>query len=160
MVESGVKNQVKKSLFVGKYEHTLDSKYRVTIPSNFRLGLSEKCYVANSLTEKCLEIYTEEEYFEIYNDLKSKIRRTDTEGQKLLRTFSANSQISEIDKQGRIVLREDHRKYAGIGTKVVVNGNFDKIEIWDYDSWNKFEKDVDPLEMVKMLDQKLEGMEK
>ena len=93
----------------GKYKHTLDPKGRLFVPAKLREELGSAFYVARSL-DPCLTVYTEEEWQRIVERSKA----APSSKARGLRTFFANVVRCEPDKQGRFLLPDDLRKYAGI----------------------------------------------
>lgn len=119
-------------MFVGTFEHSLDDKGRIVLPSTFRSHLADKGFL--SQFDGCLGLWTEDGFHEVSSRLKDKIR----EGlapQEALRAFSANAHEVRPDAQGRITIPQRLRDFAGLGRDAVVIGAIDRIEIWDAARW-------------------------
>ena len=119
--------------FTGQYNHSLDTKGRVIIPSGFREKLGDRFMVARGL-EKCISVYS----MEAWEDLENKIidlSQLNETARKFSRIFFATAGEVETDKQGRILIPAHLRKYAGIDKECVVTGNLDKVEIWSPERW-------------------------
>jgi MraZ protein len=119
-------------VFVGTFEHSLDDKGRVVLPAMFRSHLAERGFV--SQFDNCLGVWTEEGFADVAKRLTEKIR----EGlapQDAMRAFSANAAEVKPDSQGRILLPQRLRDFAGLERDVVVIGAIDRIEIWDSSRW-------------------------
>jgi len=119
-------------VFVGTFEHSLDDKGRVVLPAMFRSHLAERGFV--SQFDNCLGVWTEEGFADVAKRLTEKIR----EGlapQDAMRAFSANAAEVKPDSQGRILLPQRLRDFAGLEREVVVIGAIDRIEIWDSSRW-------------------------
>ncbi len=115
----------------GEYSHVIDAKGRLFIPAKFReeLGFS---FVLTKGLENTLTIYPNSEwdkFAEKISSLPSKQART------LQRFFVASAQDSSPDAQGRILIPQVLREYAGITKNVVIIGMTDHIEIWDEARW-------------------------
>ncbi len=109
----------------GKYKHTLDPKGRLFVPSKLREELGSSFYIAKA-PDACLTIYPEDEWQKVLahcNELPSSKAR-------IMRVFFANVCKCEPDKQGRFLLPEDYRNYAGISQEVVFLGQAGRAEIW------------------------------
>ena len=109
----------------GKYKHTLDAKGRLFVPSKLREELGATFYVAKA-ADACLTVYPEEEWQKVLdhcNALPSSKARA-------MRFFFANVVKCEPDKQGRFLLPESMREYAGIKQDVVFLGQAGRAEIW------------------------------
>lgn len=120
-------------MFVGTFEHSLDEKGRVVLPSRFRDQLIDKGFL--SQWDRCLGLWTEEEFAKVADRLTLKIR----EGlapQKALRAFSSNAHEVRPDSQGRITIPQRLREFAQLDRDAVVIGAIDRIEIWDAGRWN------------------------
>ncbi|HHW32317.1 MAG TPA: division/cell wall cluster transcriptional repressor MraZ [Clostridiaceae bacterium] len=120
-------------LFCGEYQHTIDQKGRIIIPSRFREGLGDKFIITKGL-DNCLFAYSQDEWEGILSKLKS-IPLTDKEGRAFVRFFVAGAMECEIDKQGRILIPQNLRDYAGLGKDAYILGAINRVEIWDKESW-------------------------
>ena len=126
--------------FVGTHEHTLDGKGRLVLPSKYRARLADRAYVSPGA--KCLDLWTPEAFEEMVERLTVEVREGRTDPQAL-RGIGAFSAEVAPDSQGRIMLPERLREFAGLTRNVVVNGAFSKIEIWDVDRWTEQVPDLD-----------------
>ena len=112
-------------MFMGEYNHTIDAKGRMIVPSKFREQLGNEFVVTKGL-DGCLYVYSNEEWARIEDSLREK-PLTSKDARKFLRFFFASC---EVDKQGRILLPANLREYAGIDKDVVSVGVFSRVEIW------------------------------
>jgi MraZ protein len=120
-------------VFVGTFEHSLDEKGRVVLPSTFRVQLVDKGFL--SQWDRCLGLWTEEDFADVADRLTEKIR----EGlapQEALRAFASNAHEVRPDSQGRITIPQRLREFAQLDRDAVVIGAIDRIEIWDAGRWN------------------------
>jgi MraZ protein len=120
-------------MFVGTFEHSLDEKGRVVLPSTFRVQLVDKGFL--SQWDRCLGLWTEEDFADVANRLTEKIR----EGlapQEAMRAFASNAHEVRPDSQGRITIPQRLRDFAHLDRDAVVIGAIDRIEIWDAGRWN------------------------
>ena len=109
----------------GKYKHTLDPKGRLFVPSKLKDELGAAFYVAKA-PDACLTVYPEAEWQKVLdhcNELPASKARA-------MRFFFANVAKCEPDKQGRFLLPESFREYAGIGQEVIFLGQAGRAEIW------------------------------
>lgn len=127
-------------MFIGEYEHTIDAKNRVIIPSKFREGLGEKFVITKGLEKGCLLVFPMEEW----NNFEEKLK-TLPFGSKEARTFSRyffSSAIEcEIDKQGRTVISNNLKEFAEIEKDIVFIGVSSRVEIWSKAKWEEFNND-------------------
>jgi len=127
-------------VFVGTFEHSLDDKGRVVLPATFRGHLADRGFV--SQFDNCLGVWTEEGFAQVAERLTEKIR----EGlapQNAMRAFSANAAEVKPDSQGRILLPQRLREFAGLDRDVVVIGAIDRVEIWDSSRWGEVSAQAD-----------------
>ena len=123
-------------MFLGEYQHTLDVKGRITIPSKFREQLQER-FVATKGLDNCIFLYPMDEWQAIENKLKS-LPFTRADVRAFARFFFSGASELEVDKQGRVVLPGNLRDYAGIDKEVIIIGVGTRVEIWSNDSWNEY----------------------
>ncbi|HZK43358.1 MAG TPA: division/cell wall cluster transcriptional repressor MraZ [Syntrophomonadaceae bacterium] len=123
-------------MFLGEYQHSLDAKMRITIPSKFREELGEK-FVATKGLDNCIFFYPLSEWQEIEQKL-SKLPLTRADARSFVRFFFSGASELEIDKQGRIVVPVNLREYADIEKDVVVIGVGSRIEVWSTGKWANY----------------------
>jgi len=126
-------------LFYGEYQHSVDAKGRVIVPSKFRDGLGEKFIVTKGL-DNCLFAYSAEEWGNLETKLKS-LPFTDKDVRAFVRFFFAGATECEVDKQGRILLPQNLREYAGLDKDIYVIGVSTRVEIWDKAKWESYSGD-------------------
>jgi MraZ protein len=118
-------------VFVGVHERQLDPKGRVALPAPFRPRLEPRCYLSVG-RDKCVDILTADSFEEVARDAVEKVRRGEMDRNQQ-RALASNTFEVVVDAQGRILIDEVLRAYAGLSlnTKVVVTGSFDRVEIWE-----------------------------
>lgn len=121
-------------MFMGEYNHTIDAKGRLIVPSKFREQLGE-AFVITKGNDGCLNIYTNEAW-EAFLD-KIKLLPANKNTRKYVREYVAHAETIEADKQGRALIPATLREYAGLTKDVVLAGVIDKIEVWDKERWNE-----------------------
>lgn len=123
-------------MFLGEYQHSLDTKARIIIPARFREQLGEK-FVATKGLDNCVFLYPMNEWQAIEAKLRS-LPLTRADVRSFVRFFFSGAAELEFDKQGRTVLSVNLRDYAGIDRDVVVIGVGNRIEIWAVDKWAEY----------------------
>ena len=118
----------------GQYQHTIDAKGRLFIPSKLREELGETFYVTMG-TDACLSVYSDASWARFTEKFES-LPYTRT---KSMRPLFANAAKCEPDAQGRILLPQKLRAYAGLEKDVTVIGVSNRAEIWDAERWAKVE---------------------
>ncbi len=120
-------------MFMGEYNHSIDAKGRMIVPSKFREQLGEEFVITKGF-DGCLYGYTKEEWKNIEEKFRD-VTLTSKDARKFLRFFFSGAASCEVDKQGRILIPPVLREYAGLDKEVVTAGVFQRIEIWDKDRW-------------------------
>lgn len=120
-------------MFMGEYNHTIDAKGRVIVPSKFRETLGEEFVVTKGL-DGCLFVYDNNEWAVFEEKLKS-LPITNKDARAFVRFFLAGAASVEVDKQGRILLPGSLRDFAELQKDVVLIGVGSRIEIWSRERW-------------------------
>ena len=115
-------------MFMGEYNHTIDAKGRLIVPSKFREALGDTFVVTKGL-DGCLFVYDNKEWNAFEEKLKS-LPLTNKEARQFARFFLAGAAEVEVDKQGRILVPNILREFAQISKDVVLIGVASRIEIW------------------------------
>jgi len=130
-------------IFKGRHEHTLDAKGRVFIPAEYRGGLGQSFVVTRAFRDPCLWVFSQET-FETISDKMEDFSLLDPSTQSLERVLYNSACDVEPDRQGRIVLTQDLRQYAGLTKDVVITGSRNRLEIWDKAVWQaQHERDLE-----------------
>lgn len=114
----------------GIYQHTLDAKGRLFIPAKIKEELGDPFYVTLSM-EKCLTAYSAESW----DKFMEKIKAMPKVKQIKMRPLFAHAAKCELDGQGRILLPQNLRDFAGLKKDVTVVGNGETAEFWDSQTW-------------------------
>ena len=122
-------------MFMGEYNHTVDTKGRLIIPSKFREQLGEEFIVTKGL-DGCLFVFPQDEWQAFEEKLRT-LPLTQKGARQFTRFFVAGATPCELDKQGRILLPATLREFAGLGKDVVLAGMLNRIEIWSKDKWTE-----------------------
>ena len=139
-------------MFTGTYQNSIDSKNRMIIPSRYRDQLGGHCMLTRGF-DRCLYIYSMEDYEVLVNKIR-KLPQSDRDVRKFIREFFSNTEECHLDSQGRILIPQHLRDYAGISKNLITKGAMEKIEIWstevlsDPDGENMMDND----EFVRKLD--------
>ena len=134
-------------MFFGTYSHTLDAKNRLIIPSELRPDLGDVFFITQNL-DNCLSLYPAADFNALREKLDTLPKITNEAARKLRRFYFANSRKMEPDAQGRILIPGTLREYAGRKKKLVLLGVDDHVEIWDEDTWNTYNKETRPEDLL------------
>ncbi len=135
MCESGVKWET--MALLGTYNHTLDDKGRLTIPSKLREQFKDNKVFISLGFDGCIDVRNEEEW----NKWTAKISSTGqatAEGRALARKVMSMSDETTFDNAGRIKLSSILQEKVQIVKDVVIIGNNDHLELWDPAVWNQY----------------------
>ncbi len=126
----------------GEYNHTVDPKNRVTLPSAIRNELDiEEDLIISAGFDKCLSIYPDEIWIDLLENAGTYGPGTET--RKLRRFLSARASRVSLDSQGRVVIPERLLDWAGIDKQVTVVGNYNTVELWHPQKWEDYQAEVD-----------------
>ncbi|KKU08297.1 MAG: hypothetical protein UX10_C0001G0056 [Candidatus Magasanikbacteria bacterium GW2011_GWA2_45_39] len=126
------------SMFIGEYHHTVDEKGRVSIPVKFRTALKKGAVVTRGL-DHSLFIYTAKAWEKLASKLASlPMGQADTRA--FSRLMLAGAMELELDKQGRAIIPEYLRSFAGLKKQIVVAGMYDRLEVWEKEVWEKYKQ--------------------
>lgn len=123
-------------MFIGEYQHSIDSKGRLAVPTKFRVRLSKGAVVTRGL-DQSLFLYPMPEWQQLAERL-SKLSIAQANTRAFARLMLAGAMDVQVDRQGRIILPEYLRTYAKIGKQVILAGLYNRIEIWDKAAWQRY----------------------
>ena len=116
-------------MFMGEYNHTIDAKSRLIIPSKFREILGDEFVVTKGL-DGCLFVFDNTEWTAFEEKLKQLPSLTNPDVRKFIRFFMAGASTVEVDKQGRILIPASLKEHAALEKDVVLIGVGSRMEIW------------------------------
>ena len=132
-------------MFMGTSYNSIDGKNRMIVPSKMRADLGARCVITKGL-DRCLYIYAVSDW-EGQMEKISKLPESDPKVRAFIRHFCANAEECEFDKQGRVVIPPELKKYARIEKDLVTMGAMSKIEVWSKEEWeapdNKSREDTE-----------------
>ncbi len=124
-------------MFRGRYNHQIDAKGRLSVPSRFRdtLGSNYDERVIITNFDQCLWAYPVSEW-QVLEGKVSALPQFMEEVKALQRVFISAAVECPIDKQGRIIIPASLRDYAGMSRDVIIVGMTKRFEIWAKDRWD------------------------
>lgn len=131
----------------GTYEHAIDAKGRLFVPAKLREDLGGICYLTMGIDD-CLAIYP----LESWNVFTDKFASLPMSKSRLMRPIFANAAKCEPDSQGRILIPQTLRKYAGLDKDVVIIGVHNRAEIWDAKKWYASQEEMTPEKMAALME--------
>jgi len=127
-------------MFIGEYNHSIDTKGRLNIPSKFRGELGEEFIVTKGL-DNCLFVYPLDEW-KVLEDKLKQLPMTNRDARAFVRFFFSGATECELDNQGRIRIPNNLREHALLEKEAVIIGVGTRIEIWSNDQWQQYNDDA------------------
>ena len=125
-------------MFTGEYRHAVDDKGRLAVPSRFRAQLAGSVVVARWL-DACLAIFP----MPAWDELAAKVGAlpmTDPNARLLQRQLFAGAVETELDRQGRVLVPQNLRAFAGLEVEALVLGSRDHAEVWAPPRWDEYSR--------------------
>ena len=126
-------------MFIGEYQHSIDTKGRLIIPSKFRDDLGPIFIMTKGL-DNCLFVYPKNEWQILEEKLKS-LPLTSRDARAFVRFFFAGATECELDKQGRILVPSNLREHSKLEKEAVIIGVSTRVEIWSKSEWDTYNED-------------------
>ncbi len=126
-------------MFIGEYQHTLDNKGRIIMPSKFREQLGEEFVMTKGL-DNCLFVYPKNEWAILEEKLKT-LPLTNRDARAFVRFFFSGATECELDKQGRVLVPPNLREHSKLDKDVIVIGVSTRMEIWAKEEWDAYNAD-------------------
>lgn len=121
-------------IYSGAYKRSMDAKNRVTIPSDWLNQVETRFYAIPDSRQEFLVVMPHEEF----DRIESKIQASDatpSEKRTAIRQFYSDAHSVTADKQGRVLLPDEHCKRTGLGGEVMIVGSRSRFEIWSAERW-------------------------
>ena len=125
-------------MLLGEYTHNLDIKGRVAVPAKFREKITAGAIITRGL-DNCLFLFANKEWEALAAKLTA-LPLAQSNSRAFARLMLAGAMDVEIDNQGRILIPDYLRKYAGLKKQVVVAGLYNRVEIWDAENWERYKQ--------------------
>lgn len=123
-------------MFIGEFQHNLDNKGRIAVPAKFRNKLTAGAIVTRGL-DHCLFVFSNKDW-EVLAQKLIALPMAQANSRAFARLMLAGAVDSELDKQGRILIPDYLREYAGLKKQTTVAGLYNRIEIWDSEIWKQY----------------------
>jgi len=143
-----------KIMFLGEYLYFIDQKGRIAIPPKFRKSLERGAFLTRGI-DNCLFLFPSQEWQKLVNQLL-KLPISQKNSRAFVRLMLAGASEVKVDKQGRIIIPDYLKKYAGLKKKAIVCGLYNRIEIWDDNKWQNYKTKTEK-EAIGIA-QELEGL--
>ena len=126
-------------MLTGEFNHSIDAKGRLIIPSKLRESLGEHFVITKGM-DGCLFVYANDDW-KAFEEKLTSLPLINKEARQFARFFLAGAAQVEVDKQGRILLPASLRSFANLDKDVVLVGVGSRIEIWDKEKYEALSAD-------------------
>lgn len=125
-------------MLLGEYSHNLDTKGRMAIPAKFREKLLAGAIITRGL-DNCLFVFTAKEWDALAQKLIA-LPLAQANSRAFVRLMLSGATDVTLDGQGRILIPDYLRKYAGLARQAVVTGLYNRMEVWDASRWHEYKQ--------------------
>lgn len=123
-------------MFIGEFQHSIDEKGRVAVPAKFRTRISGGAIITRGL-DRCLFIFTNKDW-EVFAQKLIKLPMAQANSRAFFRLMLSGASDAKLDSQGRILVPDYLRKYAGLGKSAKIIGVYNRMEVWDDQTWETY----------------------
>ncbi len=128
-------------MFLGNYSHSFDNKGRLIIPAKYREDIGARRLVVVPWWEKNVAVFPEDE-FKNYIESLNRLQGSAETKRRVKRFLLSKAEECRLDAQGRILINQDLRTFAGLEKDVVITGDMDYFEIWNPETWSTMDDDM------------------
>jgi len=125
-------------MFIGEFSHSIDDKGRVAIPAKFRKKISGGAIITRGL-DKCLFVFTKKDWEKLAGKL-IELPISQSNSRAFARLMLSGASDVQLDSQGRILIPDYLRKYAGVAKAAKVIGVYNRMEVWSDKNWEAYKK--------------------
>ena len=136
-------------MLIGEYEHTIDAKGRLSMPSKLRRDMGEAFIVTKGL-DGCLFAFSQDEWKNFETKLKA-LPLSDKNARNFVRFFLAGATECEIDKQGRFLIPSNLREAGKLEKEAVIIGVGTRLEIWNKEIWASKDEEISADEIAENM---------
>lgn len=122
-------------MFLGRYDHTIDDKGRLTIPVRFREPLANGAYVTQGFDRNLMVLTAP--FFDQISTRVNQLSMTDPVARTLKRLIFSSAERCDIDRAGRMLLPQFLREAARLNGAAMIVGAGDYFEIWSPELWSE-----------------------
>ncbi|PIR97717.1 MAG: cell division/cell wall cluster transcriptional repressor MraZ [Candidatus Colwellbacteria bacterium CG10_big_fil_rev_8_21_14_0_10_42_22] len=123
-------------MFIGEFQHSIDEKGRVAVPAKFRRQISGGAIITRGL-DKCLFIFTKKDW-QILAEKLIALPLSQANSRAFVRLMLSGASDVGLDSQGRVLVPDYLRKYAGLKKSAQVIGVYNRMEVWDEKAWSVY----------------------
>lgn len=129
-------------MLLGTLNRTIDDNGRLIVPSRFREDLGDEIVISVGLNENCLFLFSITEWKKFDEKVRT-LPVSKKDAQAFVRWFLSSASHVQLDQQGRLLIPQALREWAGMERDVVIVGVASRLEIWDKAKWEAFYKEAE-----------------
>lgn len=135
---------------LGNFPYSIDAKGRIFIPSKFREKQGEEFVLIKNVKHKCINVFSPHEWEEYISKLKAlpKLKTDD-----IMRYLCSSAAEVTCDSQGRVVIPQELREFAGLEKEVMIIGIENRGEIWSVENWNAYNESLSEASILAALEE-------
>ena len=135
-------------MLIGEYQHNIDPKGRVIMPSKFREDLGSSFFITKGL-DGCLFVLSPDEWTRMQEKIGAMPL---SRARGLQRFFFSGAVEAQPDRQGRFLIPQPLRDYAALSKDVTIIGASSRAEIWDTERWEAFNSTLTQDSIAEAMD--------
>ena len=136
-------------MLMGEFEHTLDTKGRISMPAKLRKDMGDTFILTKGL-DGCLFAFSQNEWMNFESKLKA-LPLSDKNARNFVRFFLSGATECELDKQGRFLIPNNLRQSANLEKESIIIGVGTRLEIWNKSTWEKCDEDISADEIAENM---------
>lgn len=125
-------------MILGEFKHSLDTKGRLAVPAKFREKLGAGAIITRGL-DKCLFIFGANEWEGLVQKLVN-LPLAQANSRAFVRLMLSGASDAKVDAQGRILVPDYLRKYAGLKKQAIITGLYNRMEVWGEEEWGEYKR--------------------
>ena len=129
-------------MFIGEFQHSIDEKGRIAVPAKFRRSLSGGAIITRGL-DNCLFIFTKKDWGTLAGKLVSNLPLSQKDPRAFARFMLSGASDVDLDTQGRVLIPDYLRKFAGLKKSAKVIGVYNRMEVWDEVTWQQYKAKIE-----------------
>lgn len=123
-------------MFIGEFQHNIDEKGRMAVPAKFRRQISGGAIITRGL-DHCLFIFTKKDWETLAEKLIA-LPLSQANSRAFVRLMLSGASDVKLDSQGRVLIPDYLRGYAGLKKSAKVIGVYNRMEVWDEKAWSVY----------------------
>lgn len=128
-------------MFLGEFQHILDEKGRIALPTRFRRDIGREIVVTKGL-DSCLWVYPHAEW-QVLAEKLARLSVSKSQHRSFVRLMLAGAMDVRVDGQGRVNIPQYLISFAKLAKEVVITGLYNRLEVWDKQKWDSYKRQME-----------------